>query len=157
MRDTKVKVDSVNLFSGEAKKPYIFLRQGGLSFDAKSSRIYICASGRLFIPEVLAKGALSLAANGAVSRTLVSGVFAEDGKRSCTETGAGQFLTGVPGASAGATVGPCRRRGGRTFHGGHGNGRGDRRGRCRSCGSVLVLKFVVQSESGADQHAPALT
>jgi hypothetical protein len=104
--DTKIRLDAVSPVSGEAKQTYIFLRQGGLSFDAKTSRIYICAAARLFVPEVLSKGVVRLDATGAVSQSLASGVFAEQGKRSCTESGPGNFLTGVPGAAGGA-VGPA--------------------------------------------------
>jgi hypothetical protein len=86
------------------KETYIFLRQGGLAFDARSSRMLICIGSRLFVPETLAKGTLRLDKNGTVLQHLDSGVFAEQGTRSCNETGPGVFLTGVPGP-AGGTAG----------------------------------------------------
>ena len=99
--DTKAKLNTV-----EANQTYIFLRQGGLAFDAKYSRLYICAGGSLFVLETLAKGAVRLAPNGTVSQSLTAGVFAEQGKRSCTDAGIGGFLSGVPGA-AGAAIAPA--------------------------------------------------
>jgi hypothetical protein len=101
---TKIKLNSVSLAAGGAKQTYIFIRQGGLTFDAKSSRILICAGGRLFVPETLSKGVVRVEANGSVSQSLTSGVFAEQGKRACTDAGVGDFLTGVPGAAGGVTT-----------------------------------------------------
>jgi hypothetical protein len=64
----------------------------------------ICIGNRLFVPETLAKGTLRLDKNGSVLQHLDSGVFAEQGARSCDDSGPGAFLTGVPG-SAGGTAG----------------------------------------------------
>jgi len=87
--------------AGAEKQTYIFVRQGGLAFDARSSRMLICIGNRLFVPETLAKGTLRLDKNGSVLQHLDSGVFAEQGARSCSDSGPGVFLTGVPGPAGG--------------------------------------------------------
>jgi len=73
--------------------------------------MYICAGGRLFVPETLARGAVRLAPSGAVSQSLTAGTFAEQGQRSCTDAGPGGFLSGVPGP-AGAAIAPATATGG---------------------------------------------
>jgi hypothetical protein len=83
------------------KQTYIFVRQGGLAFDARSSRMLICIGNRLFVPETLAKGTLRMDKNGSVLQHLDSGVFAEQGARSCDDSGPGAFLAGVPGSAGG--------------------------------------------------------
>jgi hypothetical protein len=96
--NSNVKVSRV-----PTKEAYVFVRKGGLAFDAKSTRLMICIGGRLFVPQPQAKGALRLEANGTVFEHLDGGAFAEDGKRSCGETGPALLQGGLAGA-AGAVI-----------------------------------------------------
>jgi hypothetical protein len=96
--------------AGDGKLFYIFLRQGGLSFDAKGGRMYICAGGRLVVPEARAKGAVRTEGVNIVL-SLTSGSFAEQGKRGCTDAGIAGLITSAAGAAgaagtAGAAVAP---------------------------------------------------
>jgi len=79
---------------------YVYLREGGLSFEAKTPGIAICAADRLYIPAPLAKGAVVLEKSGQVARSLKAGSFAEDGVRACGAAGIAGDLTGLPGAAA---------------------------------------------------------
>jgi hypothetical protein len=100
--ESRFRLNAVATSPGAAEKqPYIFVRQGGLAFDARSSRLLICIGNRLFVPETLAKGTLRLDKNGSVLQHIDSGVFAEQGARSCNEDGPGTFLTGTPGPAGG--------------------------------------------------------
>ena len=103
--NTKARLDSLPITGGAPPQTYILLREGGLTFDAKASRLYLCAGGRLFVPEVQAAGVIRIEANGTLTQGVSRGVFAEQGQRSCTEAGPGSFLTGQPNA-AGGTVAP---------------------------------------------------
>jgi hypothetical protein len=101
----KLKLATVN--PATQNQTYVFLLQGGLTFDARSSRLMICAAGKLFVPEKAAKGLLKLGVNGVVSERLDRGAFAENGTRGCDEAGPAQegpaAQTGLPGA-AGAVI-----------------------------------------------------
>lgn len=84
---------------------YIYVRQGGLQFDAKAGPLYICMAGHLYVPAKSSKGSLRLEAGNAVASSLDSGAFTERGTRSCsTETSAG-FLAGLPAGAAGGAIG----------------------------------------------------
>ena len=37
----------------ESGRPYLYLRQGGVHFNAKEGLLYICMAGHLFVPEKL--------------------------------------------------------------------------------------------------------
>jgi hypothetical protein len=84
------------------KRTYVYVRQGGLSFDAKSGPVMVCMRGRLFVPDTQAKGTLRLGANGAIEQRLTRGVFREAGSRRCDELGIIAALA-LPGA-AGAII-----------------------------------------------------
>jgi len=94
---------SAKLSRAQTKEAYVFLRKGGLAFDAKSARLMICIGGHLFVPQAQTKGVLRLASNGAVFEHLDSGTFTEDGRRGCGETGTALDQGGTPGA-AGAVI-----------------------------------------------------
>jgi hypothetical protein len=87
----------------QAKEAYVFVRKGGLAFDAKSTRLMICIGSHLFVPQPQAKGTLRLETNGTVSEHLDGGAFAEEGKRGCGETGPVSIPGGLGGA-AGAVI-----------------------------------------------------
>jgi hypothetical protein len=87
----------------QTKEAYVFVRKGGLAFDAKSTKLMICIGGHLFVPQPQAKGVLRLEAAGTVFEHLDSGAFAEDGKRGCGETGPVSIQGGTGGA-AGAVI-----------------------------------------------------
>ena len=99
--ESRFRLNAVATTPAAEKQTYIFVRQGGLAFDARSSRLLICIGNRLFVPETLAKGTLRLDKNGSVLQHIDSGVFAEQGARSCNEDGPGTFLTGTPGPAGG--------------------------------------------------------
>jgi hypothetical protein len=112
--DTRVKIDQLSppgvdqVSASGGKLFYIYLRQGGMTFDAKGGRMYICASSRLIVPEAHSKGSIRLNPGGAVTLTLNGGTFAEQGKRGCSETGIAGFLSGIAGAqgAAGGAIAP---------------------------------------------------
>ncbi len=83
---------------------YLYLRKGGLRFDASGGPVYICAGGLLFVPAKSAQGSLRLNASGAVDRSLERGTFLEQGTRGCGPDVAKDFLSGLP-AAAGGTAG----------------------------------------------------
>jgi hypothetical protein len=87
----------------DSKQTYIFLRQGGVAFEARTGRIYICAANRLFVPETNAKGVVRIGVDKAVFEHLDRGVFAEDGTRACDENAPASPQTKLPGA-AGAVI-----------------------------------------------------
>jgi len=83
---------------------YLYLRKGGLHFDASGGPVYICAGGLLFVPAKSAQGVVRLNASGAVDRSLERGSFVEQGTRSCGPDVPADFLSGLP-SSAGGSVG----------------------------------------------------
>jgi hypothetical protein len=86
-----------------AGETYIFVRKGGLTFDAKSGRTMVCAGGHLFVPQARARGVLRLDSGGSVSEQLDSGAFTENGVRACDETGPMATHSPLPGP-AGAVI-----------------------------------------------------
>lgn len=84
--------------------PYLYMRQGGVQFDARTNPILICIADHLYIPAKSAAGSLRLDAVGSVVTKLERGVFAEQGTRACGPDIAVDFLSGLPKA-AGGTVG----------------------------------------------------
>ena len=84
---------------------YIYMRQGGLRFDAATGPVYICIGDRLFVPAKSAQGTLRINPSGMVVSQLDRGGFAEPGTRVCTQDAAGDFLSGLPKA-AGGSIGP---------------------------------------------------
>lgn len=109
--NTRVKVDRITPPAGEkvaapnAQLFYIYLRQGGLSFDAKGGRMYVCAAGRLVIPAAHAKGTLRMDAAGAINIALSAGSLDEQGKRACTENGISSLSAAAVGTAAGTVAG----------------------------------------------------
>lgn len=85
---------------------YIYVRQGGVRFNARTGPVYICIGDRLFVPAKSAQGRLRLDPSGSVVRLLESGVFAEPGARACGPDVSADFLNGLPRA-AGGTIGPA--------------------------------------------------
>jgi len=102
---------AVNARKVESGELYIYLRKGGLSFNAKSRRIYICAGGSLYVARSPASGIVRLEQPGSVFDRLDSGKFEEKGKRVCNDQGVMAYLTAaaagggaVTGAAGGAGV-----------------------------------------------------
>lgn len=83
---------------------YLYVREGGLHFDASQGPVFLCMAGRLYVPKTSAKGALRLNPGSAVSASLEQGSFTEQGARSCGPDFSDAFLSGLPSA-AGGTVG----------------------------------------------------
>ena len=84
---------------------YIYVRQGGVRFNAATGPVYICIGDRLFVPAKSAQGILRIDQSGTVVSRLDSGVFAEQGTRACAQDVPADFLSGLPRA-AGGTIGP---------------------------------------------------
>jgi hypothetical protein len=99
--DSKARVSSAG--NGMA---YLYIRQGGGHFNARTGPIYICIADRLFIPAKSAQGVLRLDRSGSVVVSLESGAFAEQGTRTCGPDVPPDFLSGLPQA-AGGTIGPA--------------------------------------------------
>lgn len=87
----------------ETGRPYIYLRQGAVHFNAKAGLVYVCAAGRLFVPGKSAEGSVAIAPSGAVISRLERGAFTEQGVRACVPAVPPSFLSGLP-AVAGATL-----------------------------------------------------
>jgi hypothetical protein len=84
---------------------YVYVRQGGLRFDARTGPIYVCIGDHLYVPSKSALGTLRLDSSGAVDSRLERGVFAEQGTRACGPDVAVDFLSGLPKAAGGAVGG----------------------------------------------------
>jgi hypothetical protein len=83
---------------------YIYIRQGGLHFDARTGPIYVCIGDHLYVPAKSARGTLRFNASGAVDSSLELGVLLEQGTRVCGQDASVDFLSGLPKA-AGGTIG----------------------------------------------------
>ena len=98
--------------SAAGRETYLYLRKGGLDFETRQTRLFICAAGYLFVPEPLSKGYVRLAdsqvpeATFLVDYQVTAGAFMEVGDRGCDEQGLAWLLTsagpGVAGAVGGA-------------------------------------------------------
>src|SRR5579863_10767816 len=84
---------------------YIYIRQGGVHFDAKTGPIYVCIADHLYVPAKSAVGTLRLDSSGSVAVNLERGAFSEQGARACGQDIGPDFLSGLPKA-AGGTLGP---------------------------------------------------
>lgn len=100
--DTNSKVRISAAGNGDA---YLYIRQGGAHFDAKTGPIYVCIADHLYVPAKSAAGTLRLDASGSVVANLERGSFAEQGARACGQDIGPDFLSGLPRA-AGGTLGP---------------------------------------------------
>jgi len=89
----------------ESGRPYLYLRQGGVHFNAKEGLLYICMAGHLFVPEKAAEGSLTLDAAGKIVLRVEHGQFAEQGARSCMATAPPNFLSTLPAVAGGALAG----------------------------------------------------
>jgi hypothetical protein len=87
-------------------QPYIYVRQGGVQFNAANGPVYICIGDRLYVPTRSAQGSVRINSSGTVVNSLQQGTFAEQGTRPCTPDAAGDFLSGLPRA-AGGSIGPA--------------------------------------------------
>jgi hypothetical protein len=85
---------------------YIYVRQGGVRFNATAGPVYICIGDRLFVPAKSAQGSLKVDPSGSVARSLDRGSFVEQGVRPCTSDVPADFLSGLPQA-AGGSIGPA--------------------------------------------------
>src|SRR5580658_254180 len=54
----------VRIGEGGNGSDYIYVRQGGLHFDARTGPIYVCVAGHLYVPSKSAQGSLRLNASG---------------------------------------------------------------------------------------------
>jgi len=84
---------------------YIYMRQGGLHFDASTGPVYVCIGDRLYVPTKSAQGTLRIDPSGMVVSRLERGSLAESGTRACTQDVGPDFLSGLPRA-AGGSIGP---------------------------------------------------
>jgi hypothetical protein len=98
--NTRVRVNKIG-----ATYQYIYVRQGGLEFDAKSGPVFVCVGNRLYVPASAARGSLRLDPANTVMASLDTGTFAQQGTRSCGPDPSADFLSGLPG-TAGGTIGP---------------------------------------------------
>jgi len=80
---------------------YIFVRQGGLQFDAAQGPVFVCIGGRLYVPNRSAKGVLRLDPSNGVATSLEKGTFAEQGGRTCGPEFSAGFLSVLPNAANG--------------------------------------------------------
>jgi hypothetical protein len=94
--NSKARIDEAGGFE------YLYIRQGGLGFDARTGPIYVCIGGHLYVPSKSARGSLRLDTSGAVDSRLERGVFAEQGTRACGPDFSGDFLSGLPKAAGGS-------------------------------------------------------
>jgi hypothetical protein len=85
---------------------YIYVREGGVHFNARTGPIYICIGDRLFIPAKSAQGILKVDQSGSAASNLERGVFAEQGTRACAQDVPADFLSGLPQAAGGSVGGP---------------------------------------------------
>jgi predicted amidohydrolase len=88
----------------ENGRPYIYVRQGGVQFNARSGSVYVCIADRLYVPAKSAQGSLRLDATGSVVRHLDAGAFADQATRTCGAEVPVNFLSGLP-AAAGGSIG----------------------------------------------------
>ena len=95
----------VRISTTDSGRPYLYVRQGGVQFNAASGPVYICIAGHLFVPAKSAQGIVSLDPAGGVVRSLASGAFAEQGTRACAADVPLNFLSGLPAAAGGAIGG----------------------------------------------------
>jgi hypothetical protein len=104
-RESKARVETV-----ENGQPYIYVRQGGVLFETRTSRLDICIANRLFVPGAGAKGVLRWEKSGTVSRMMSAGQLLEQGERACDFEAPGALTNqissapGSPGSSAGGTA-----------------------------------------------------
>jgi hypothetical protein len=98
--DSKARISSAA--NGSA---YLYVRQGGIHFDARTGPLYICMADRMYIPAKSAQGVLRIDQSGTVVVNLESGTFVEQGTRMCGPDVPPDFLTGLPQA-AGGSIGP---------------------------------------------------
>jgi hypothetical protein len=84
---------------------YIYMRQGGVRFNAVTGPVYVCIGDHLFVPAKSAQGILRIDQSGKVVSQLDRGVYIEQGARACTQDVAPDFLSGLPQA-AGGNIGP---------------------------------------------------
>lgn len=84
---------------------YIYVREGGLQFDASQGPVFVCIGGRLYVPNKSAKGTLRLNQSQNVAASLEKGTFAEQGARPCGADFSASYLTGLPKAAGGAAGG----------------------------------------------------
>jgi hypothetical protein len=95
----------VNSRRTESGELYVYLRKGGLSFNVRSRRIYICAGGSLFVAKSPTSGVVRVEESGGVFDRLDTGKFEEKGKRVCNEQGVVAIITGgVAGAAGSAGI-----------------------------------------------------
>jgi hypothetical protein len=81
---------------------YLYLRRGGLVFNVRAKRIYICAGGSLFVVKSSSSGAVRMDESGKVTDRMDAGKFEEKGKRGCNDQGVLVYLTGAAAGGAGA-------------------------------------------------------
>jgi hypothetical protein len=84
---------------------YIYIRQGGVRFNAATGPVYVCIGDHLFAPAKSAQGLLRIDQSGKVVSHLDRGVYIEQGVRACAQDVAPDFLSGLPQA-AGGSIGP---------------------------------------------------
>lgn len=98
--NSKVRIDATGNGSD-----YIYVRQGGIRFDAATGPIYVCIAGHLYVPAKSSRGILRLDPSGSVDSSLERGTFSEQGTRQCGPDFSGDFLSGLPKAAGGAVGG----------------------------------------------------
>ncbi len=72
--NSKVRIDATGNGSD-----YIYVRQGGLRFDAGAGPIYVCIAGHLYVPSKSSKGSLRLNPAGSVDSSTGTGTFQQAG------------------------------------------------------------------------------
>jgi hypothetical protein len=80
---------------------WLYVREGGLSFETRTSNVLICMANHVFQPAAQTKGSLILEKSGLVTRRAARNAFNEKETRLCNEEGPINLLTS--GASAGAS------------------------------------------------------
>lgn len=95
----------VRIGDAGAGSQYLYVREGGLQFDAQAGLVYVCMAGHLYVPAKSSKGSLRLQANNSVASSLDSGSFTEKGTRSCSPDASPDFLSGLPPGAAGGAIG----------------------------------------------------
>ncbi len=92
----------VNTRRVESGELYVYLRQGSLTFQVRSRKVYLCAANRLYVAKTSATGVLRMDPSGNVADHLNGGQFEERGKRPCNERG---LLSLAAAPASGATAG----------------------------------------------------
>lgn len=105
--------NSITLLPGTAvrirtvppRQTWLFVREGGLSFDTKNNNVMVCAANRVFQPATATKGSIQLDKSGLITRNVTSGSVAEIRVTACGEELAAG-MTGQAGPVAGGTATP---------------------------------------------------